>query len=280
MYSLRNFSAALIAAVLTIQAFAIGDVEADALSLVWSDEFEVDGKPDTKKWEIIHGDGCPSMCGFGNQEWQAYTGKKRNLRVEDGKLIIEAHKRKKYTSAKITTQKLSGWRYGKISVRAKLPAGIGTWPAIWMLPDENTYGTWPRSGEIDIMEHVGYRQGVVHGTVHTAAYNHKIGTQKGGEVVVADATKAFHVYSVVWNENHILWSVDDTEYYQFKRLAGDTFEEWPFDKPFHLILNLAIGGTWGGKYGVDKKAFPTRLEIDWIRVWQIQGNKLAEPLHK
>lgn len=272
MYSLRSFSAALVAAVLAIQAPATGNVEGDVLSLVWSEEFEKDGKPDADKWEVVRGDGCPGMCGFGNQEWQTYTDKKRNLRVEDGRLIIEAHKRKKYTSAKITTQKFSGWRYGKISVRAKLPTGIGTWPAIWMLPDENTYGTWPKSGEIDIMEHVGYRQGVVHGTVHTEAYNHKIGTQKGGEVVVADAAEAFHTYSVEWNENHILWSVDDTEYYQFNRLADDTFEEWPFDKPFHLILNLAVGGTWGGKYGVDEKAFPARLEIDWIRVWQIQGN--------
>lgn len=242
--------------------------DGEMMQLVWSDDFDGTGKIDRDKWTVVRGNGCPQLCGFGNNERQTYTGKKRNLRIEDGKLVIEAHKRKTYTSAKVTTQQFDGWKYGKISVRAKLPRGIGTWPAIWMLPDVNSYGNWPQSGEIDIMEHVGFREGVVHGTVHTEAYNHKINTQKGAEIKVPDAADAFHTYSIEWNEAHISWSIDGQQYYQFNKLEGDGSEEWPFDQPFHLILNLAVGGDWGGREGVDRNAFPTRFEIDWVKIWQ------------
>jgi beta-glucanase (GH16 family) len=249
-------------------AVSATDGEHAGYELVWSDEFNTDKRINKNDWKIVRGNGCPQLCGFGNDERQTYTSKKRNLRIEDGKLVIEAHRRKAYTSAKVTTQKMPGWQYGKIEVRAKLPTGLGTWPAIWMLPDENGYGSWPKSGEIDIMEHVGFREGFVHGTVHTKAYNHKINTQRGHEIQMLDATSIFHVYAIEWSANSIRWFVDSKQYYQFNKLDGDGFAEWPFDQPFHLILNLAVGGSWGGKHGVDRNAFPARFEIDWVRVWQ------------
>lgn len=237
----------------------------DDYRLVWSDDFT---EVDPTVWRIIEGDGCPAICGFGNNEQQTYTAAQRNLRVENGTLIIEAHKGVPYSSAKLTTQKMPGWTYGKISVRAKIPSGVGTWPAIWMLPDDNTFGAWPKSGEIDIMEHVGFNAGHIHGTVHTEAYNHKIGTQKGGEKQIPSANTTFHTYTIDWSDTEIRWFIDDKQYYQFEKQAEDTSAEWPFDQPFHLILNLAVGGDWGGKRGVDGTAFPARFEIDWVKVWQ------------
>ncbi len=247
-------------AVCSFPLFAQGE------ALVWSENF--DSPLDPSIWRIVEGNGCPSICGYGNNELQTYTSDQRNLRVENGKLVIEAHKDTIYSSAKITTQNLPGWTYGKISVRAKLPSGVGTWPAIWMLPDNNTYGSWPKSGEIDIMEHVGFNEGHVHGTIHTEAYNHKIGTQKGGEILLPTATTSFHTYTVDWDAQSIRWYIDGKPYYQFEKHDGDTVDEWPFDDPFHLILNLAVGGDWGGKEGVDATSFPARFEIDWVKVWK------------
>tara|TARA_R110002096_G_scaffold232712_4_gene422633 strand:- start:1478 stop:2278 length:801 start_codon:yes stop_codon:yes gene_type:complete len=240
----------------------------DTYHLVWSEEFNEINSADSPAWTIVEGNGCPSACGFGNNERQTYTSEHKNLRTEGGALIIEAHKNETYTSAKITSQKLPGWTYGKISVRAKLPKGVGTWPAIWMLPDDSKHGSWPKSGEIDIMEHVGFNEGHVHGTVHTEAYNHKIGTQKGGDIFLPSATNTFHTYTITWTDQTIFWLIDGQQYFRFDKQASDTTAEWPFDNPFHLILNLAIGGDWGGIEGVDEKAFPARFEIDWVKVWQ------------
>ncbi|MCR9084795.1 MAG: glycoside hydrolase family 16 protein, partial [Cyclobacteriaceae bacterium] len=143
-----------------------------AQKLIWSDEFENPGLPDPAKWTYDVGD-----HGWGNNELQFYTEKDlKNARVEDGYLIIEARsdadKPKGYTSARLLTRGKATWKYGYIEVRAKLPKGVGTWPAIWMLAEENRHGGWPKNGEIDIMEHVGFDPGVVHGTVHTEAFNH------------------------------------------------------------------------------------------------------------
>lgn len=263
-----RFAASILTALFLTGWAEAEDTASVQYELVFSDEFESGAKIDRKKWYVVRGNGCPQLCGFGNNELQTYTSKKRNLRLENGKLIIEAHRRKGYSSAKITTEKLGGWQYGKIEVRAKLPKGIGTWPAIWMLPDENRYGGWPKSGEIDIMEHVGFREGYVHGTVHTEAFNHKIGTQRGHEIYLPSATNEFHTYAIEWSAENIRWFVDGEQYYRFNRMADDGSAEWPFDQPFHLILNLAVGGEWGGRHGIDKKAFPARFEIDWVRVYR------------
>ncbi|MEP1088324.1 MAG: glycoside hydrolase family 16 protein, partial [Algoriphagus sp.] len=154
--------------------------KAQEARLIWSDEFSEDGLPNPKKWTYDVGD-----HGWGNNEMQYYSqNEPKNARVENGKLIIEAHTDashpKGYTSARLLTRGHASWQYGYIEVKAKLPQGRGTWPAIWMLPEENLYGGWPKNGEIDIMEHVGYNPGNVHGTVHTEAFNHILGTQKGG----------------------------------------------------------------------------------------------------
>ena len=165
--------------------------------LVWADEFDIDGSPDTSRWAFDLGDGCPDNCGWGNNELQYYTKDPQNVVVRDGNLVIEARMDslggKPFTSTKIVSRGKGDWLYGRLEIKAKLPRGKGTWPAIWMLPTELKYGGWPDSGEIDIMEHVGFDPGVVHGTIHTEAYNHIKGTQKEGKITVPDAQEAFHI---------------------------------------------------------------------------------------
>lgn len=242
--------------------------------LVWSDEFDYNGLPDSTKWTYDLGDACdkPQGCGWGNSELQFYTKSQSNVKVENGLLGITAKKEKRnksdYTSARIKTMGLGEWKYGRISIRAKLPKGIGTWPAIWMLPTSDLYGGWPKSGEIDIMEHVGYDSLTIHGTVHTESYNHLKGTQKTGTIQVPDAEKDFHVYTIEWDQDHIDWFVDDQKYFTFTKAEGDTSDEWPFDQTFHLILNIAVGGGWGGQQGVDDSIWPQEMLIDYVRVEQ------------
>jgi len=196
---------------------------------------------------------------------------KRNSRVENGKLIIEAHKSpkggKQYTSARLVTKNKGDWTYGKISIRAKLPTGLGTWPAIWMLPSANKFGGWPNSGEIDIMEHVGYESDTIYGTVHTTSYNHMIGTQVGKATYQPDAESTFKTYSIEWDEDQITWSIDGSQYHSFDNRKM-TEKEWPFDEEFHLILNIAVGGNWGGKKGIDTEIWPQQMIVDWVRVYQ------------
>lgn len=236
-------------------------------TLVWSDEFDYTGLPDPARWSYDTGG-----HGWGNDELEYYTEKRlENARVENGNLIIEARKEdlggRNYTSARLVTKEKGDWLYGRIEVRAKLPSGVGTWPAIWMLPTDWEYGGWPHSGEIDIMEHVGFNPNVIHGTVHTGAFNHMIGTQKGDTIRIDDAMDAFHVYAVEWTPEKIDFFVDKTRYFTFTN-SGKGSAEWPFDKRFHLILNIAVGGSWGGQKGVDSTAFPTTMLVDYVRVYQ------------
>ena len=241
--------------------------------LVFEAKFsEASSSLDTTVWTFDLGDGCdihPDLCGWGNQELQVYTKDEANVRIEDGHLIIEAHQgtieNTGFTSARIKTR--DSWRYGRIEVRAKLPFGRGTWPGIWMLPTiKDRERQWPVDGEIDIVEHVGFEMGIVHGTIHTEAYNGMMGTQKTGKVRISDPHSNFYVYAIDWTAEEIVWSVDDTEYHSFKKHGGR--EQWPFDRTFHLILNLAVGGTWGGRDGVDPDIWPQQLVVDWIRVYQ------------
>jgi beta-glucanase (GH16 family) len=240
--------------------------------IVWSDEFDYPGKPDTTKWNYDLGDGCPDGCGWGNNELQYYTDDPRNVRVENGKLIIEAHQdsshNKSYTSTRIVSKGKGDWKYGRIEVMAKLPRGKGTWPAIWMLSTDWKYGGWPASGEIDIMEHVGYDPGVIHGTIHTEAYNHLKGTQKEGKIFIPDAQDQFHLYSVNWSSDKIEFLVDNKVYHTATKGPDHDFKSWPFDERFHLIMNIAVGGNWGGKEGVDPSIWPQQMEIDYVRVYQ------------
>lgn len=239
---------------------------------VWCDEFDIEGLPDDTKWGYDIGGG-----GWGNNELQNYTYRDEdNAYVSDGTLKITAIEEElngyDYTSARLITKNKGDWLYGKIQVRAKLPSGTGTWPAIWMLPTDWVYGGWPDSGEIDIMEYVGYNPGVVHGTIHTGAYNGGDGTQIGYDYSVPDAETEFHVYEIEWEPGQIRVYIDGFQYGTFgynplTNLFVDNTDAWPFDQEFHLLLNIAVGGNWGGIQGVDD-VFPTTLEVDYVRVYQ------------
>lgn len=240
-----------------------------APGLVWADEFEHTGAPDSALWNYDIGTGSG---GWGNNELQYYTRDPKNVRVENGKLIIEAHhdslSHMAYTSTRLVSKGKGDWRYGRIEVKAKLPKGRGTWPAIWMLPTDWKYGGWPASGEIDIMEHVGFDPGVVHGTIHTEAYNHIRQTQKEGKIAVANTDGEFHIYAVDWTKDKMDFYVDSKLYHTVARIPSDDFRGWPFDQRFHLILNVAVGGNWGGKEGIDESIWPQRMEVDYVRVYQ------------
>lgn len=239
--------------------------------LVWSDEFDKDGLPDTTKWAYAIGDGCPELCGWGNGEKQYYTNKQENARIENGILIIEARKEtidsSDYTSAKLETKGKQDWLYGKFETRAKLQGGTGTWSALWMLPSDNKYGNWPKSGEIDIMEHVGHEAEWVFGTIHTEAFNHWKNTHIGDSTQVENSESEFHVYGLEWTADSLKWSVDDEVFFALGN-PNKTSDEWPYDQPFYFIMNIAIGGFWGEMYGIDDDVFPQKMEVDYVRVYQ------------
>ena len=232
-------------------------------TLVWQDEFDGQGFPDDGRWDYEVGL-------IRNKERQYYTrDRAANARVQNGTLIIEAHHESyrgaDYTSASLTSR--ANWTYGRIEVRARLPKGRGTWPAIWMLGTNIREVGWPACGEIDIMEHVGFDPGRIHANVHTRAYNHVQGTNKGNNLLVSRPDEEFHVYSAAWTPGQIEFFVDGARYFTFaKEPGGDAV--WPFDKPQYLILNLAIGGSWGGQQGIDESAFPTQFVIDYVRVYR------------
>lgn len=255
-----------------------------AWRLTHSDEFDYEGAPRSSMWSA---DLWPARVV--NDEDQAYTNNPRNLRVEDGHLIIEAHKEDldnaKYTSARIHTLGKVDLLYGRIEVRAKLPRGKGTWPAIWMLPSAPfRYATkceegdtwqgstdcdaWPNSGEIDIMEHVGYEMGHVHGTVHNEAYYWAKWEQRKGRIILDDVDRAFHVYAMEWTPERIDVLVDDTLYFTYVN-ENEGWRSWPYDHPFHLILNIAVGGQWGrAGGGIDDTIFPQKMVVDYVRFFE------------
>ncbi|WNO53272.1 glycoside hydrolase family 16 protein [Stakelama saccharophila] len=247
--------------------------------LVWSDEFDSPGLPDPAKWRY---DTSRNKQGWYNHEKQYYSaGRPENARIADGKLILQARRERldddtpddyggqDYTSARLVTRGLAEWKYGFFEVSAKIPCGRGTWPAIWML---GTGGEdWPAQGEIDIMEHVGFDPGVVHGTIHTKAYNHVAGTQIGSQVTLDDACTSFHRYQLDWSPQRILIGVDGRAYMRFANDGSGDHARWPFDRPEYLILNIAVGGDWGGKKGIDPDAFPARMMVDYVRIWQNPG---------
>jgi beta-glucanase (GH16 family) len=251
--------------------------------LVWSDEFD-GAELDLAKWS-------PNIWPPRkvNDEDQAYTEREKNLRIEDGMLVIEAHKEDyegaSYTSGRVHSAGKGDFLYGRFEVRAKLPRGQGSWPAIWMLPSDpykysstcedgedwqgsETCDAWPNSGEIDIMEHVGYQMGHVHGTVHNKAYYWRNWEQRKGRVLVDDVDQNFHVYVLEWSPERIDVFVDDSHYFTY--LNEDTgWRAWPFDHPFHVILNVAVGGAWGRTGGpIDDSIFPQRMYVDYVRVYQ------------
>ncbi|SHF08812.1 Glycosyl hydrolases family 16 [Mariniphaga anaerophila] len=237
--------------------------------LVWSDEFDYRGLPDSTKWGY---DTEGNDAGWGNQESQFYTEKRiENARVEDGILNVialkEDYQNREYTSVRLISKE--SWQYGRFEIRAKLPAGRGTWAAIWMMPGGWSFndGNWPDVGEFDIMEHVGHDVGVIHASAHSKDYQWQTGTQQTDTIRVDDATEAFHTYVWEWTQEGVKAYVDDKLFFEYDN-EGLGEAKWPYDKPFYLILNVAVGGAWGNMKGIDDDAFPQIMEVDYVRVYR------------
>ena len=235
--------------------------------LMWADEFSIDGLPDESKWAY---DTERNRLGWYNNELQYYSAARaENAQVSGGRLLITARREslssatdwggQRYTSTRLITRGKADWTYGYFEVRAKLPCGRGTWPAIWMLGSQ---GVWPESGEIDLMEQVGSNPTRVFGTVHTLQSG---GNGTGAAVQISDACSAFHNYQMHWTADEIALAIDGTTIYRYPNpRAGRS--TWPFDTPQYLLLNVAIGGTLGG--AVDDSIFPVTMEIDHVKIWQ------------
>jgi beta-glucanase (GH16 family) len=234
--------------------------------LVWEDNFDVAGLPNQKIWSYEEGY-------IRNKEAQYYTKERsENARVENGNLIIEARNDNwnghKITAASINTYGKKSMLYGRIEVKAKLPTGVGTWPAIWMLGNVINEGKgWPACGEIDIMENVGFEPDIINANIHTKAYNHVKKTNKGSKITIEKPYNDYHVYAIEWFEDRIDFFVDDQKYFTFQNEKTGN-DAWPFDKPHYLILNFAVGGAWGGQKGTDDKIFPQKFYIDYVKVFK------------
>ena len=240
--------------------------------LVWADEFEQPGLPDPAKWQH---DTVRNKDGWYNREAQYYSAAGGgNATVQGGRLVITARIEspkaqpdwggQRYTSARLITRGQAAWTTGFFEVRAKMPCGKGTWPAIWML---GTGGRWPDDGEIDILEHMGHTPERVTSAVHTAAGSG--GAALGGSARLPTACGAFHDYQLLWTREGLSLGVDGRRHWHYPRPADGEARAWPFDAPHFLILNLAIGGDLGGP--VDDASFPRVMEVEHVRVWQAPG---------
>jgi beta-glucanase (GH16 family) len=244
--------------------------------LVWSDEFEGESI-DTTKWVFERG-----AHGWGNNEWQDYKPLDHgNATVSDGKLHItvklegEGQQVGDYTSARMNSTE--SFTYGRMEVRAKIPdyEGEGIWPAIWMLGENIDEIGWPNSGEIDIMEYVSYNPDSVVFSIHSVANNHRDGTQVSSDFVsLPTIEEEFHNYGILWEEEVLHFYIDEVDnvVLSFERPEQYNQDNWPFDKPFYFLMNIAVGGDWGGLEGVDDSIFPATMDIEYVRVWQLQEN--------
>ncbi|MDR3350661.1 MAG: glycoside hydrolase family 16 protein [Prevotellaceae bacterium] len=248
----------------------------EGYTLVWSDEFDdtPNGLPSNEWWFET------GNSGWGNNEPQYYVdrvlGTDTVAKIKDGKLTITACKLAEpyagsqpnpgaeIISARMNTGK--AWTYGYFEMKALLPGGRGTWAAFWMLP--KNFQSWPLDGEIDIMEYVGYRPDVTQASVHTDAYNHVAGTEKTATRSAPGAERKFYTYALLWTEDVIKGYFEGREYFSFANDRAGDKRTWPFNEPFYLKLNLAIGGNWGGSQGIDDAIFPSKYEIDYVRVYQ------------
>jgi len=248
--------------------------------LIWSDEFNYVGLPDSTKWDYEHGY-------IRNEEKQYYTRKrKQNIWVHDGMLEIKAIKEPfsnedyqkgsnswktadslvQYTSASINTLGKASWKYGRIEVRAKLPKGAGVWPAIWMMGVNRPGVNWPRCGEIDVMEFVGHDSSHVYGTIHYAKEDGFSHSSSGNKIEVSHPYNDFHIYALEWNKNEMRIFYDDALYHTFNIKSINPGAVKSFRKPFYLLLNLALGGEWGGK--IDDNNLPQSFMVDYVRVYR------------
>lgn len=238
-------------------------------SLAWSDEFNGTSL-DASAWSNESGDGCPALCGWGNNELEYYTAPPNNLYFQDGKMIIEARAEtfggKNYTSSRLKTQGKQTFKFGRIDIRAILPKGKGIWPAFWLLPQDNVYGTWPKSGEIDMMENMGSEPSKVLGTLHYGPGPGSTFISRNYSLSGSTFNDQFHVFSLEWKQDQIKWYVDDVLYSTINKadLGGNNY---PFNEKFFLIVNLAVGGNFSGNPDAST-LFPQWLIVDYIRVFQ------------
>jgi beta-glucanase (GH16 family) len=231
--------------------------------LVWHDEFD-DSTLDTTRWVRETGGG-----GWGNAELEFYTKRTENARTDSGVLVIEARAEsfggQAYTSARLKTQGLGAWKYGRVEARIQIPRGQGLWPAFWMLGDNIDQVGWPACGEIDIMENIGKEPAIVHGTVHGPGYSGASGI--GGPYALSSGAFAddYHVFAIEWEPGSIFWSVDSIAYKSV--VSGPVPGTWVFDHPFFIILNVAVGGYWPGVPD-GRTVFPQTMRVDYVRVYQ------------
>lgn len=234
--------------------------------LVWSDEFDATGAPDSSKWNFNIGTG---NNGWGNNELQYYTDRSQNIKVEDGMLKItalsELYLGSSYTSARITTKGKLEQKYGRIEARIKLPWGKGIWPAFWMLGADSDTVIWPQCGEIDIMEYLGNNPTTAFGTVHGPGYSGGASISKSYTLPNSRFDTDFHVFGIEWDENYINYYIDDVLYNQIT--PEDVPGEWVFNKPFYIILNMAVGGNLPGSPNGDT-TFPQTMLVDYVRIYQ------------
>lgn len=231
--------------------------------MVWHDEFK--GKALNKDWTVVE-----KPAGWVNHELQTYVTMDPEgvspLKVSDGTLKITAYKAKdgKIYSGRMNACQQTGWQYGYMESRIKLPKGKGTWPAFWMMPVGG--GRWPACGEIDIMEEIGGDANMIHSTIHTRKYNNTGTPIENGHRRIEGAEGEFHIYGMEWTPEHMVFYVDGEQLLDYKNEG--TEDAWPYDKPFYIILNLAFGGDWGGCKGVDHTVLPITMEVDYVRVYQ------------
>lgn len=271
-FNIKELKIELIQPELKTKEFLKQNMQGNDWKLVWSDEFEGTGLPDSNKWSYNIGN-----WGWGNNEPQYYTNARtENARQENGNLIIEARKNdmgQEWTSARLTTAGKVSFTYGKIEFKAKVPEGRGTWAAGWLLGDAyKDELSWPYCGEIDVLECVGYEindstgSGLNHATCHTRKYYFKQGNQIGADIKVDSMNTKFHVYAIEWDKNGIHAFLDGERYYTYDKTADEL--EWPFNNPQNIILNLAVGGGWGGLKGIDESYNSHQYIIDYVRVYE------------
>ena len=242
--------------------------------LFWNDEFNGDSI-DLSYWNI---ELMPP--GAVNDEKQTYVNSPENLSLNNGNLIIRARKdnpfnpnQPGYTSARINTRDKIELQYGYVEIKAKLPSGNGTWPAIWMLSEKIDSIWWPQCGEIDIMEHVGHNPNYVFFSIHNGAVSGNVGgTDQQGMYYAENIEGIYHTYALDWDSTYIRGYFDDQLYFEYEKSASMDYERWPYDDPYFLILNLAIGGEWGGQQGIDSSIFPATFFIDYIRMYKKTAN--------
>lgn len=243
--------------------------------LVWADEFNTDGLPNTKNWSF---DTQGNDWDWGNDEIQNYTpASNNNAWIKDGALTLEARRQdwtwsgdkqtRPFTSARLITKGKAEWTYGRFEFRARVPnTAKGVWPALWMLPSEDAYGGWPHSGEIDIMEMVGFEPDRAYSNVWTTQSEAIFGV--GNHSISETFGTDFHIFAVDWDPDSLVFWHDSTPVFTYRRGNVTDPKIWPFNKKFHLLMNVAVGGEWGGMQGIDTAAFPQRMEVDYVRVFK------------